>query len=49
MNGAINTIPYCSFSNSEPDYKIAPFVVGLGTVASWGTKRFLHNRFPPRK
>jgi hypothetical protein len=62
MNNAINTTPYCSFSNSEPDAKIAPIVVGgaafvgkaiiggaLGTAASWGTTRFLDNRFPARK
>lgn len=57
MNNVITTNPDCSFS-SQPDAKISPIVIGgaaflgkaiIGGAASWGTTRFLDNKFPARK
>ena len=46
-----------SFSTSAPDAKFAPIIVGgavfvgkaIGAAASWGTTRYLDNRFPARR
>jgi hypothetical protein len=59
MNSAISVSPSdeLSFSN-QPDAKVAPIVIGgamflgkaiVGGAVSWGTERFLNNRFPPKK
>jgi hypothetical protein len=46
-----------SFSD-QPDAKIAPIIIGgamflgraiVGGAVSWGTERFLNNRFPSKR